>query len=450
MKYGLYRLYSITERAKRRFANRFTQLGKLVLLMMVISLVFGINTEHTMIYQIFAVLCSFLPFSYLVSLRFFPQLQVIRYLPCSCMVGVPLRYTVEIINSGQKTVNGLLFIEDAEPDLPGCLEFLNTVEEGEELRNLFDRKMRYYRWLWLVGRSWKLRCYESEIGKIPAGGKKRVEAVLLPEMRGNISVRGFKIRKLDLFGLCRMEMAQKDERKLTVYPKIYPMRALHLPGKRKYHQGGLAMTRERGDSMEFFSLREYQHGDPLKNIDWKGTARTGEVTIKQYRDEYFSRYALIVDTCSVLQYSERFEGAISVAASLLMAEKGGDAAVDQLFLGDIHYRDVDTGGILGKERILEILASATTTAALQFADIRPVLRRYMHQLAGFVFVLIGWDEERKQLLRFLLEHKKVLTVILIVKDQYQYAAMQHDKESDLGLNIHCIAADNIEEGLRQL
>ncbi len=450
MKCGLHQLYSITERAKRRFANRFTQLGKLVLLITVVSLVFGLNTERTMIYQIFGVSCSFLLFSWLVSLRFNMPLEAIRHLPDSCMAGVPLRYTVEIVNTGKKTVKGLLFVEDAEPELPGCLEFVNAVEEGEELRNVFDRKMRYYRWLWLVERSWMFRCYESEVGKIAAGEKKRVEVTLLPEVRGQVAIRGFKLRKIDPFGLCRMEMVQRDARKLTVYPKIYPVRSLCLPGKRKYHQGGLAMAQERGDSMEFFSLREYHHGDPLKNIDWKGTARTGEVAIKQYRDEYFSRYALVVDTCSALKYSERFEGAISVAASLVMAQKKNDVAVDQLFLGDIHYDGVDVRDNRGKERVLEILASAATSAALKFADIRRVLQQHMHRLAGFVFVLISWDEERKQLLRFLLGHKKVLTVILVVKNQQQYDTMRHGQDDVPGVNIHWVVAENIEEGLQQL
>ncbi len=448
MRCGLHRLYSITERSKRRFANRFTPLGKLVLLMTVISLVFGINTERTLIYQIFGVSCSFLLFSWLISLRFCKPLEVIRHIPDSCMAGVPLRYTVEIVNTGKKTVKGLLFVEDTEPELPGCMEFLNAMEEGEELRNVFDRKMRYYRWLWLVNRSWTLRCYESAVGEIAAGRKRKFEVTLLPQVRGNVVVKGYKIRKLDPFGLCRMEMVQRDGRKVTVYPKIYPMRSLHLPEKRKYHQGGLAMAQERGDSMEFFSLREYQHGDPLKHIDWKGTARTGEVTIKQYRDEYFSRYALVVDTCSVLQYSERFEGAISVAASLVMAQKNNDVAIDQLFLGDIRYHGIEAEGDRGKELVLEILTSATPSASLKFADIQLVLQQHMHQLVGFVIVLIGWDEERKQLLHFLLAHKKVLTVILIVKDQHQCETLRQDGIP--GLNIHCVVAGDIEEGLQQL
>jgi len=50
-----------------------------------------------------------------------------------------------------------------------------------------------------------------------------------------------------------------------------------------------------GPGVEFYATREYQTGDPLSRVDWKRTARTGDLTTVQYRVEQSVSVLLVVD-----------------------------------------------------------------------------------------------------------------------------------------------------------
>lgn len=53
---------------------------------------------------------------------------------------------------------------------------------------------------------------------------------------------------------------------------------------------------KKGSGMEFDQLREYQPGDDVRSIDWKGTARSQKVLTKQYIEERNRSFMLVVDT----------------------------------------------------------------------------------------------------------------------------------------------------------
>ncbi len=51
----------------------------------------------------------------------------------------------------------------------------------------------------------------------------------------------------------------------------------------------------KGRGMSFDSVREYQAGDDIRNIDWNVTARTGDVFVKQFVEERELTVLLVVD-----------------------------------------------------------------------------------------------------------------------------------------------------------
>ena len=51
----------------------------------------------------------------------------------------------------------------------------------------------------------------------------------------------------------------------------------------------------KGRGMSFDSVREYQAGDDIRNIDWNVTARTGDVSVKQFVEERELTVLLVVD-----------------------------------------------------------------------------------------------------------------------------------------------------------
>ncbi|MEX0911983.1 MAG: DUF58 domain-containing protein [Gemmatimonadota bacterium] len=51
----------------------------------------------------------------------------------------------------------------------------------------------------------------------------------------------------------------------------------------------------RGQGLEFSHIREYQHGDDVRSIDWNVTARRGEPYVKQFVEERELAVMLVVD-----------------------------------------------------------------------------------------------------------------------------------------------------------
>jgi protein of hypothetical function DUF58 len=59
---------------------------------------------------------------------------------------------------------------------------------------------------------------------------------------------------------------------------------------------GRSIVMIRGAGTEFDSLREYVVGDDVRSIDWRSTARRGEVVVRTWRPERDRRVLIVVDT----------------------------------------------------------------------------------------------------------------------------------------------------------
>ena len=53
----------------------------------------------------------------------------------------------------------------------------------------------------------------------------------------------------------------------------------------KQAQSGSKLSRFKGRGMEFAEVRQYQHGDDVRSIDWRVTARTGKAHTKIFQEE---------------------------------------------------------------------------------------------------------------------------------------------------------------------
>ncbi|MBU1564873.1 MAG: DUF58 domain-containing protein [Proteobacteria bacterium] len=448
MSYRLYALYRRTERIKQWFSSRFTPVGKHFLLIVCIAILFGIEIQSTMIYQIFAIASSLLFLAFLSSLRFRANLKMRRILPETCIAGRELKYTVYIENRSRKNIKSVLYREHTIEQLPTWQEFSSSREEGEEKRNIFDRKMAYYRWLWLLRWSSRIESCDQELPELVAGKILKMEITLMPLKRGTVHFCGQILTGIDPLGLCKHQIQYENPQNLLILPKLYPVPKLFFPGSRKYHLGGIIAAQNRGDSNEFLSLREYSHGDPIKHIDWKSTARVGKTIVKQYRDEYFSRYGLILDCFTPKTYSNVFEQAVSVAASIMMTQDGEDSVLDLFFVGSDCLTASIGRGLADRQRILEILASVTTCQDKSFVEMTSLVKSFSALLSGIVLILIDLDEQRNDLIKYLAGNKIPMKVIVIVENREDFAIKK--KKIAVETPMREIDLENLEEQIALL
>ena len=61
---------------------------------------------------------------------------------------------------------------------------------------------------------------------------------------------------------------------------------------------GRVETKIGGEGLEFFSVRDYQPGDPKRRINWKSFAKTGNFSTIEFRKEHAARIVLLFDARS--------------------------------------------------------------------------------------------------------------------------------------------------------
>jgi uncharacterized protein (DUF58 family) len=76
----------------------------------------------------------------------------------------------------------------------------------------------------------------------------------------------------------------------------------------------------KGQGMTFSEVREYQHGDDIRAIDWNVTARTGTPFVKVYEEERELTVVLVVDVSASGDFGslERMKGELAVELSAVL------------------------------------------------------------------------------------------------------------------------------------
>ncbi|MCP4673388.1 MAG: DUF58 domain-containing protein, partial [Desulfobacula sp.] len=184
-------------------------------------------------------------------------------------------------------------------------------EPLEHTRNIWDKKTLYYRWLWLLNKNMKASFEPIKLPDLPPGKSIRVAAKLIPNYRGYINFSGYTLARPDVIGLFNRLLNIKKSQKILVLPKQYQLKNPNLQSTRQYHPGGINFASSIGNCDEFMSLRQYRPGDPMRNVHWRTFAKTNELVVKEFEDEYFVRHALILDTFSNSDNGLFFEAAVS-------------------------------------------------------------------------------------------------------------------------------------------
>jgi len=413
----LYRIYRYTAQINRRVCSKVSPAGRLYLLLTGASILLGVNTRETMLYQLAAFSAALLLFSFPLSFFFSTKIRVRRILPESCTAGETLTYLLLLENRGGRRASGLYFTERSGTGYPSFAEFELSPEVGEKERHPLDRKFGYYRWLWLLERKSGARFQSFSLPGVAPGEQLQTEVSFVPLRRGYVHLGGYALHRLEPLGLFKKEIFFRDEQKLLVLPRVYPVIRTEFSGSRKYHQGGLAAASSCGDSGEFVSLRDYRPGDPVKHIDWKATAKTGMSIVRQYQDEYFSRYGIVLDTFTGQQESAVLEEAISVAASIIVEQDPGDNVIELLLAGDNCISTISMGrGTAVQRHMLEVLACMSSCRTKEFTVLTERVMGHANVLSGLILILLEMDEQRRKLVDYLGQLKIPYKIILVSAD----------------------------------
>lgn len=438
---ALYRLFPLAARLSRTLELRFTSGGRLLLGVLITAAILGIDIGQTLAYQLAVLAFALLVLSIVMSLRWRPQLRVRRVLPNMITHGLASHYWLEITNHGRAAEHELTVQDNLiEPPLPlARFQAMRDSETGSA-NNWFDRAIGFPRWVALRRRERGADLIAVTVPPIAPGATVRVRIELTALRRGWLRFASLRVMRPDPLGLCRARTKIVLPEQLLALPRRHPLPRIRLHSQRRYQPGGLSLALAVGDSQEFAALRGYQPGDPRRHIHWRSFAKTGELIVKQYQDEYFDRHALVVDT-RLAASPQCFEAVLEVAASVVGGSRAQDSILDLVIAGS-DVLELHAGRGLGDSlRALCFLAEAVAMPGDDFASLAAVLRTRVARLASVIVVFGRYDDERHALVTELRARGLPCLCLLVVSDHDQLTSPATELPGVQRLRMAHLAAD---------
>ena len=249
------------------------------------------------------------------------------------------------------------------------------------------------------------------------GARTRAVLRLVCAHRGTFSMNGFRAETDFPFGIWRSFEVFQRERRLIVYPRFQPLARIDIPAARRYQPGGIALASTIGESVEFAGNREYRSGDNVRDIDWRATARLNKPIVREYREEYLLRVAVVLDTQLPQPASENerqaFESAISVCAAVGDWLAREEYVVDILAAGPNLYHLRAGRHLAFIEQILEILACIDSGESDGFNGLEPELRANVASIGMIVCIFTDWNETRRKFAHNLRDLGAGLKIVIV-------------------------------------
>lgn len=89
---------------------------------------------------------------------------------------------------------------------------------------------------------------------------------------------------------------------VPTYPSYIQLRKYDLIAfSNNLFQYGVKKIRRIGHTMEFEQIKEYVHGDDIRTLNWKATAKKNSLMINQFQDEKSQNIYMVIDTGRVMK-----------------------------------------------------------------------------------------------------------------------------------------------------
>ncbi len=129
---------------------------------------------------------------------------------------------------------------------------------------------------------------------VPAGGKRNFDYTLYGRKRGLYKIGPTRVMFGDLIGLYSFSFEMNTERDVIVLPRIYKIPEMSYRSLQP--QGVIRNTVPIFEDPSIITgAREYEHGDDVKKINWKISARHNKIFINTYQHSISSNSVIILN-----------------------------------------------------------------------------------------------------------------------------------------------------------
>jgi len=139
--------------------------------------------------------------------------------------------------------------------------------------------------------------------RIDSKGIIKFSYVLEPKVRGEYPLGPLSVTVKDRLGFNSLERIIPDSvTDILVYPPYEDIKRIEILGSKRSLQlnYGLQRSKQKGLGSEFYGMRKYVYGDQFRLIDWKASARTQKLIVKEFESERDVSVMVLVDSSSTM------------------------------------------------------------------------------------------------------------------------------------------------------
>jgi uncharacterized protein (DUF58 family) len=229
-----------------------------------------------------------------------------------------LQIKIAALNKMQIVRNRPVSISE-DKTVPVNLEMTNTTFMGVQVE-VFDSYPPFFR---------LKKGTNTAIVTVPGRGYTQLSYELQPTSIGDHEFGPMHLVMRDIAGLFFYQRDIDVHGSLEVTPRVRELARGSLAANAFSSYSGPIVSRRKGEGMEFADIREYTHGDPFKRIEWKSSARTGELMVRELHAETTLNVMIILDASDTMSYGQAGQtkldySARAVASLVNYLSKRGD------------------------------------------------------------------------------------------------------------------------------
>jgi uncharacterized protein (DUF58 family) len=153
--------------------------------------------------------------------------------------------------------------------------------------------------------------------RLAEGEERTIPVALRCERWGLYDLGELELRVRDPFRLVVWERRSGRPQRLKAYPRAEELHRILAPRETQVYTGS-EVARTKGDGIEYADLREYVPGDRLRSINWRASARRGNLVVNEQHPERNTDVVLFVDSFADVREAGRstLDDAVRATASL--------------------------------------------------------------------------------------------------------------------------------------
>src|SRR5580704_15600373 len=345
------------ERLRQTFHYEVTKAGMIYVLVTLVIGIAALNTGNNLLYIVVAAMLAAILVSGVVSALVLRGLELEVRLPEHMFAGRP--------------VVGRIVLRNRRRFLPSFS--IRVVPARKEKDNKIPKQWKWERTTftfplnrapehqWLRLRDWRVQrikvappapgIFEGMIyfPFVPPGADLTADLELRFDRRGRYCESSFGVATRFPFAFLTKTRDVALEREILVYPAVEPPDELFevLPLVRGEWESFV-----RGRGSDLYRIREYMPEDSARHVDWKATAKSGSLKVREFSREDERKLCIVFDNPAAGTISgQAYEQAVNLAASL--AWHFSEQAAEVSFVTPGRGRGTDLHEFLGQLAVIE-------------------------------------------------------------------------------------------------